>query len=150
MCTPFIYDGVKYDDCYSGWYGPRCMVNGDGQWLYCGDCIEDTLVTDNEITTSTTEVGTNEVSKQTSVESSGDYNDDTETSLETDDGNIYDTEPYIGTTEDNIHDTEPSIETTEDNIYDTEPYTGTTGKPTEFDEQLDVAKSAKKQSLFCF
>ena len=101
------------------------MVDGDSQWLYCGDCIEDTLVTDNEITTSTTEVGTNEVSKQTSVESSGDIIDDTETSLETDDGNIYDTEPYIGTT----------------------------GKPvasTELNEQLDVVKSAKKQSLFCF
>ena len=68
------------------------MVNGDSQWLYCGDCIEDTLVTDNEITTSTTEVGTNEVSKQTSVESSGDYNDDTETSSETTDGNNDDTE----------------------------------------------------------
>ena len=88
----------------------------DSQWLYCGECTEDTLVTDNKITTST-----DEVSKQTSVESSGDYNDDTETSLETE----------------------------EDNIYDTEPYTGTTGKPTEFDEQLDVAKITKKQSLFC-
>ena len=68
------------------------MVNGDGQWLYCGDCIEDTLVTDNEITTSTTEVGTNEVSKQTSVESSGDYIDDSETSLESTGSSIDDTE----------------------------------------------------------
>ena len=87
MCTPFIYDGVKYDDCYSGWYGPRCMVNGDGQWLYCGDCIEDTLVTDNKIINST-----NEVSKQTSVESSGDYIDDSETSLESTGSSIDDIE----------------------------------------------------------
>ena len=72
----------------------------DSQWLNCGECTENTPVTDVEVTTisdnkiteSTTEISITEVSKEASVESSGDYNDDTETSLESTDGNIDDTE----------------------------------------------------------
>ena len=72
----------------------------DSQWLNCGECtedtpvtgVEDTTISDNKITESTTEVGITEVSKDASIESSGDYNDDTETSLESEEDKIDHTE----------------------------------------------------------
>jgi len=89
VCTPFTYNGVNYDDCYSGYWSFQCLV--DGEWSNCGECTEDSTISDVEVTTFSTEEE-DIVSKETSVESSGDIIDDTETSLETTDGNIDDNE----------------------------------------------------------